>query len=618
MPQETPTPRPDQAQSNPEATQVTWSIPVRISVRLGTESKPVTMTSLPDNKNKTNNSDALYRPDLARQDDLQSSNAPLTSSGQLHFEDSFLGGKAAVAPVRRMQKITASALGWYEDTKTALSRMFRVDEDQLKSVVWFVEARFAAGVQHGSGVAVKVVGNGLPSNLLLTCQHVIRHKMTGQLAESIRCWPNSHGYTPHAHEPTSVWVATPKISSDINESKGFLRDGSRDWVLLDVVRQNYNFNAMPHVAGFSNPKASFLQRIKPYRLVGFPGGGSMIKDDVVAASISRDFRLNERTAKPGEVNLTGSEPSAAGLSGAPYMTPAGKVVAIHRSLSPANTQIGVSTDTVEQAIQACGLRLVKTIDKHLKYFVIQAFVVCLALLLAGLVGYQSWLNSAPGDITLHSIEGDRLSQQLKRNTSLCSEDDRAKIDRNGLLTYIAPNFEVYGDEEKDGYVALVRLRYRGKWLGLFPSPTSEINLLIRDHITIEGLSKLCQRLQGTDGEELGEPQDIINRWSSVDTRPVLTITVGKADHVFLNRFDIRFEQIESADAESQETHLIWFLGDFSPTKSLLTLSEDKVGTHVYRLRHVVIEKVLSNKRVFEVKVSSALRDQPNKIYPTRN
>ena len=477
------------------------------------------------------------------------------------------------------------------------------DEEFLKSTVWYIESSFRDGAQQlGSAVVIRVSGAQGAKNMALTCQHVIRHAETGDPADSIRCWPHNSGYNPDS--TSRIWRASPaSIQGSVNaDSRDFADVGGMDWVLLDVVKQGETFSAVPFAPGFAAAKWAVRQSYNPYRLIGYPDGMRTMHQDVVRASVSRDFRLPGTDSKSGQMVLDGPEETAPGLSGAPYFDDRGRIVAIHRSRGAAKKPVGIDASNIRNTINARGLSLVPQDQEWLlRWFVRRTssllFLVALVVVPIMMLDHY-WQRSAPNPFTVFGIEKEKVVSAIKTQPAELVDPNpdpkarNARIVDDTVLEYIAAPFSDYA--EKENYIAIDRLQYRRKLWGL-KLPTSEITVRIRQHIDLDDIDQLYEKLKPLDDEKR-------KTWYEVQTRPVISINAIKVEPqnskiwVYQTSDAVHFVQDKTDDKPRIELKL--YVGKHSPVKTSFFYRDEK-KERIYWAKNVVIRGDEHHRPEFE-------------------
>ena len=529
-------------------------------------------------------------------------------------------------PARLRERVGESIREWTTDFTNAFRYLFLDDEKSLKETVWFLESKFERSpTQQGSGVVIRIRGQEGSKNVLLTCRHVICHPETGEQAKEIRCWPESSGYNPESTNTHDMWIATPYISLDVDANTDFVADGSLDWIALDVGRENQSFDAEPFAPGFAKPRPSLVQNLSPYRLVGFPGGNMTMHRGVVKASISRRFRLSGTDARPGEVVLTGSEPTAAGFSGAPYLTSQGQVVAIHRSLfRSANTLTGIASGPIEAALSDRGWSLVKQKKKSWRYFWIR---IASAVLFVS-VAYSLLAATAPRT-QVDLVEESEVIQFLDQWAEPVGTSTKPKdfgvgqgYIENGYLHYTASPFTSYAMPRKrqptlTDFVRGDEFKYSRRWLRWIPLPRGTVIINVRDHLTYNSLNELYDDLYGrqlptSEQTRLKEKRD---EWENLDTAPVidLELSIAERDESRMEQNGtVFFVQKVTTDPARPKIIVAWNAGDFSISKGRSLYLDPRI----YQLRNVVLKShefnQLLNRVTFEFR--SILDNDPRKTF----
>ncbi len=618
-------------------TRISLSIPIQLSVRLGPTDEPQIGASVATAvENPTTKTDRPAPPDSTAQpvksgrfcqDEIQQLESALAgppvdtrdSTGPLTREREQLAPaisrpQSRTEPASRRSRLESYG-DWLSQWSRDVGRALRsgVDEEALKSRVWFIESTFSDGVQMGTGVVLRLARDGQVKNMLLTCRHVVSDEQTGAAATSIRCWPDSSGYNPNTTAATKIWQAEPIVFRNGLQPTDFLRDGSRDWVLLDVHRQGQSFDAVPFAPGFAKPKIAFRQTYNPYRLVGFPGGNITMNRDVVKATISRSFRLTGTDAKPGQVMLKGPENTSPGFSGAPYFNSRGQVVAIHRGLlTGASTLTGVVGQTIEVELADQGWKVVTQREESWRFFAIRTALLVLGLLL----GYAILLAARP-DRTFDLVEGSTVTRFLDPYAAPVLPDETDKRNRqpqlgegtgtieNGTLHYVARE---YSELDFDDYVRHDQFNYPRRWLGWIPIPRGRVELKIREHIEFESVQDLYDALYG-DPEEPYEQrrqhEDLRAIWQDPRRGPVVSIKLPelteKGNYKWDNNGTIYFEQRVQAFESTKKIILKWKVGFRikSPTSTPCYLEPAKN----YRLEKVVVDQLVENPALNSIEMT---------------
>jgi hypothetical protein len=414
--------------------------------------------------------------------------------------------------------------------------------------------------------------------MLLTCQHVVRDTSSGELAELIRCWPHDSGYNPDSKD--RIWRATPASIQGLGDtgSGDFVEVGGIDWILLNVAKRGEVLDTVRIAPGLASAKWAVRQTFNPYRLIGYPDGMHTMHQDVVRASVSRDFRLSGTDFRTGQIVLTGSGSTAPGFSGGPYFDDRGRIVAIHRSFGAGKMPVAVDVDTVQTTLRDRRLQLVPQDQKWLWSWMIPraiAVVVLAALVIIPMrIVNHYWQQSAPEPVTIYAIEGFPVARQLKTLPAVLADPipDPEKVSLNdGVLKYTAGTFKSYDEDARQGFIATDRLNYRRQLWDL-ELPTAPITVKIRQHKKYQNIDALYKDLASLENDELKE-------WWEPETQPVLSILEIDASGIDETKPKIKVTQnqdtvtfIQTMNPDSNDPRrpktitLKWHIGTHSPTK----------------------------------------------------
>lgn len=470
------------------------------------------------------------------------------------------------------------------------------DEQQLRSTVWYIESRFRnADLQQGTGVVIRVTDGKSTKNVMLSCQHVVYSRAKDEQATSIRCWQHESGYNPDCADEGRTWQATPLQHNGriVCGGDDFANVGSNDWILLEIHKQNHSLDALPFALGLSTVKTLIRQRLNAYRLLGYPGGQSTMQRDIVRATVSRDFRLADTDAKPGTKSLQGPEDTAPGVSGGPYFTADGQIVAIHRGVL-GKKPIAVDATTIQTTLQDLGWTVVQR-QQQTKTWLIR--LIAMSLLALGVLFL--WQNAKAEPITLYCIEGVKLTHEFDTtNVELVGESSSKEEDRgpiatigDGVLNFKSGTLEDYESE----FIAIHKLNYRHRLLGL-PLPTGTITIKIRKHEIFDNIEQLFERLspltdmqkQAWYSNPANKPVLSIRSIVLPATVPEPELTISQDDDTITFRRKIN---------DGLKVELNVDVGHYSPSESRFPYKDTRQRS--FHIRYVMINSNKERSPIFD-------------------
>jgi len=258
------------------------------------------------------------------------------------------------------------------------------------SLVWYIESRssLGGGPQMGSAVVVRVVpkDGGEGTNLLLTCQHVVRKDDWGEVHEEILAFPPELGFTDpgickdrELGRPTvGSFLATPWRAIDQPEKLDIEFQGlAHDWILLEV--DDPEFQNVDRVKHFATVHADHELRV-----LGYPGGAESFLADRIVRPTPATLTVMA-SAEPGLLRLTGPEGATQpGMSGGGALVNGGLSLAgIHRAHSQEQLKFGsVSIEHIATKLTEHGFEFVADRNKSLiplQQLAVQASRLCAEL-----------------------------------------------------------------------------------------------------------------------------------------------------------------------------------------------------------------------------------------------
>jgi Trypsin-like peptidase domain len=396
-------------------------------------------------------------------------------------------------------------------------------ESDLQKTAWYIESHFAdASPQSGAGVLVRIDSDGVASNFLLTCQHVLRNEDTCQYSDDIRCWCHGDGYNPGRYWKASVCSISGSDFIDEDNAYKAKSVGGQDWVLLKVAKDNNDANLLPYAPGFSGIHF-FKQR---FRLLGFPGGNSTMERSVVEADICRDFQISPVAGNTGTLLLSGEE-TTFGYSGGPYLRSDGRIIALHRSVRRGREKpVGVDGVAIALKLKDKNLKVVEQRNNAAIRSLIRACAALVCMILFA-------LGARPPELSIDAIAGKPISRrlsstELKMVASTNPESDPQIV--KGEFYWENPVFHARGKADSEGsrFISHSTFYYRHSSLGI-PWPTGKINVRVRAHRTFASVEDFYETLSEEDENTRKEwYEDMTNKplisiaFENPDTKPEIS------------------------------------------------------------------------------------------------
>jgi S1-C subfamily serine protease len=433
----------------------------------------------------------------------QPTNTLIASTGKMPDREFNRNGEAEEVNKKPSWKTT-----FFKFMDTVIARMqracsFGIRDSELQEAVWYIEAKFNDGLKCGSGVVIRRIKDEHQRNFLITCRHVVSDEK-GKIASDILCWPHGSGYNPESTDPKRIWSACPLSLQKHDEGSGHATDGFLDWIVLEVKSADRSFDAMPFKCIKRAPKT-----LRDLRLIGFPSGASTMSENVVIASVSRDFRLSETISKPGVLAFKGSESATGGNSGGPFLNSSNEIVAIHRS-KIGEIQYAVKANVIDEALKQQEWDPVIHDTRNLDLWIYRW--IFLAILIG--VPCVLWSSQRPIEIELAAIEKEPLVRRVDLDSSkfriVSTPSNTEAIIERGVLRYKSQSFDVLDatNDLSSPYVKKDQLGFRSSWCFVIPSPSSPLTIRVHKHIefaSIDEFRKWVKNIQADHVRLIKDP-----------------------------------------------------------------------------------------------------------------